>query len=349
MTSHLSTAVFERVVGLPPVEVKKKGFDLEKMFGPRGDKSFPAELRDSRLSQADYDDCLGRWKVWLSVYTVNGVWRNNFICRLNSESAQWQQVMCLGTRKLKEEEREMILYRFKDQAGADPLNYLNFCGMPPLDLLSILDDTDVRLRKIKSVAGNVRENEKQTLRDFERLKKRLSKYERDDNLKKKTADFESALLETLAAEAASVGLKERSSRTKRRVHTENEFAYVVNQLVAESYSNMTSMTLGEWHAWYQEQKRNGIENPDWRTMHSRHWVKSILPAITCLLNAAFPEWFKSNDIENALRKVKACWPKRLESRKKQVKIYLPEYPTCFSADRSLVFLRSVIKFEPPVR
>jgi hypothetical protein len=364
--SHLSIAeymrtrfdaAFGRAVGIAAAEIEKRSPDelaklagssqtawaiCDKIFALRGDGPFPAALRFSNLSQVDYRDCLDLWATWPSflgdgfgrhVSPKNEPWRKRFIKRLTTQSAEWKEIMLLGTRKLPAEQRADILFRFdkQDQANLDPLMYLNLCGVPVLDeILFTLQETEVRLRKIKYIAEVMRDSEGPTMRALARLKEKLSKYAQisryddDIELNKHVTDFESAIARFQAAAAARIEWTKAAPRTKRRVHTEGEFLYVVNCLVAGCYSNITA---------------NDPASGD-------YWIKSILPAVTCILKAAFPDWFRSNDSERVLRKVKACWPRTLDGRKNQAKtkIYLPDH----QVRRSVEFCRTIIKSEPRI-
>lgn len=285
-------AKFGCAVGLPAAEVRKKSvqelcglldassdkaaWDLfDKVSAARGQGPYPAALRFSRLSRADYADCLGLWEGWppfrgdgldKQVSPKNEPWRKEFIYRLKNQSAEWHKLVRLGIQRLKEEEREDILWQFidKDQGNSDPLRYLDLCGVPPFDILSTLQDTEVRRRKIKYIAEAVREYETQTMRALALLKAKLSKseaisrYSDDTEMKKDLEAFEPKIARYYASIAARVGLKQPGSRTKRRAHAENEFRYVAKLLIAESYSEMTANGRGDY------------------------WIKSILPVITCI-------------------------------------------------------------------
>lgn len=166
-------------------------------------------------------------------------------------------------------------------------------------------------------------------------------------LPKKLEEFALELPKIHTELAARVGLKERNSRAKRRLHTGNEFKFLVNQLIVESYSNMTSMTTEEWAQWEFEQRCAGIV-PDRRTAHASHWAKSLIPAITCIVQAAWPQWFNSQDHEHALRKVRSAWPKDPTTRK-PYRIYLAGAFSPTANPLSVKFIRDMINSRPPIR
>lgn len=257
------------------------------------------------------------------------------------------EIMARGIVKFPEGARTAIDRRW-DDADNDPLFYLNLCGVPPIELFEILDDTESRRHKIKAMARAVIDLEISTEKKIAWLKKSKGKSSRSESKAKIQA-----LRDELAVRHASVakGLDlpaKHNPRNKRRVPLDNEFAFAVNQIVSGCYAEMTSMSWEDWREWEAKEIASG-RKLDRRSAHRAHWLKSLLPAITGLMRAAWPDWFQSDLPENSLRKVKACWPKRMLSRKRKIKILIPDYPSSFSIDNSVNFIIDMVKHEPLIR
>jgi hypothetical protein len=332
-----------------PHRASETGFlNLLAAVRPHDDSEpMPEHLRTSRLTVDDYEKLLQLWITWPGYRRDESkVFRENFIRRIMTNDAPlFREVIAIGIRKLPEYAREDIESSF-DMANSDPLMYLNLCGVPPITILAILDETNGRRKRILAESQNVRDFELKTARRIALLKRQgLPAAE----LKLLLQKSENDLTALLASTAAAIGLPRKlNSKAKRRVPIDSEFNFAVNQLVAECYSEVTSKAGQEWQEWDSRECFIGRE-PDRRTAVEVHWTKSLLPTITCLMIAAWPDWFRSASPENSLRKVKACWPKTLKGRNRKEIILLPDYPDPLSVRTALDFIHDLAKYEPPVR
>jgi hypothetical protein len=239
--------------------------------------------------------------------------------------------MTAAVRKLPSSDRDLIDSKFgTGQANSDPLKYLNLCGVPVLNLLSILDRAEIRLRAVPAIAKSLVEDRNRVKRALAREKKSLlnysalfSFYRKDlDDLLKSLAAHETEIDRYFGAVELLINLKEKKPTNKRRVSEGAEFAYTIKQLGAECLCAMSGTTdqSGRLNFDYEilkdircrdladAQRADAIAHLEIETKElGSPWNRSILGALACLVKAAFPAQLGSDDSDKILRKVKEAW------------------------------------------
>lgn len=263
-------------------------------------------------------------------------WRINFLKRIKSLGDEWGDIMVAGMKRLPESERETVLERFNEAAEGEPLFYLNLCGVPPLEVLSGLEETEVRRRAVKYLT-KVKAADEVTLKKTVLQQKQVIErygnlfvylYRKDlTDVQNAFSDFETALKQFMGAVALLIHQSKRAgTRGKRRLTPQDEFGYAIKKIISTISSEMSSMSQPEWDRFYDRESDEKLKL--YRTdtpldqldqlsnqIHQRllkerfsPWDRTVYAAATCLVKAAFPDWFRDgNNPEKALRKVKAGW------------------------------------------
>lgn len=115
---------------------------------------FPWELRRAHLDQQQYGSALNLWSQWpLPAYenkiknilneTEHFRWRQQFLVNLAQKKDQWKEFVERSIFRLNDKAKDDICCRVNDY-GRDVLQFLNDYGIPPLEVLTDLDDARAR-------------------------------------------------------------------------------------------------------------------------------------------------------------------------------------------------------------
>ena len=302
----------------------------KKLLRPSRLSNSPQIDRDqfygSNLGAAEYRAVLEHWiRIAASFPKIRGsvssVWCREFVSRLSSSNQEFSDLVEAGMRKVSEERR--IDSQFREQAGGDPLFYLNLNGVPPAHVLLGMGDIQARIEKLNRAAPLSKELETKTAQAISRLRKVVARYNeiaRPSKLEEALNLLEREYSEFKTTIAAMVGLKSLGDTSKRRTPLIGEFTFAAQILRAVIYSEMNSWVRGD-------------PEPPEREASKR---ELLLPIVACIMKAAWPKWFNTKDPAAVLRKVKTACP--VISRK-PITILLANYPNPWTVDNWCDFVK----------
>jgi hypothetical protein len=188
--------------------------------------------------------------------------------------------------------------------------YLNLLGIPPIEILDILSHYEIRQNALKTLQKNARLADPDIVRLMSAVEQSAAKLRRDlgplfntDELEKAKMNFLAELNSRRAAVREQTGLGDKVPHQRRRFD-DDEGRYFLQRLKLTLQYNLTAE--GE---------------------RAVPWTEEIAAAITCLIHAAFPDYFKamqkcnnhSDQAERMLRKIH-------EELREPLNILMPELP-----------------------
>lgn len=273
-----------------------------------------------------YSELLCLWvhkggQVWLSRRKIEGqYWRSRFLTNLKGNGHRWRSLIFQGLTRPTEFEREDII-DILEKAGNDPLMFLNLCGVPPFDVLGVLEYREARMRKLAPYRERLRQKATReaeakiiekagralkrcellvasyidSINGFARMNRRVPSYSGLPVPEKYPNGDWLRAIARIMRDSAKIGLIPPGA-DKKGGPSKVDFAGAVRDLL-KVCNGQIKARLENRVTIQEERDQNGIEV-------ARVLVKKdyLWGAVAAILMAAFPEWFKRG--KNPIRNMK---------------------------------------------
>lgn len=263
-------------------------------------KGLDEELENASLNQTDYEKVLSLWveegsNRWLPIRIIGGEqWRRRFIGDLKEKRQVWRELIRKGTKRPNSLDKEDIDY-WLILADGDPLMFLNLAGTPPLKILCELEKWSSGIETMNRLREGFRS--KAFVDDIKLLKKAVRVVDKYQPLIRTYIDFTNYLYSFAEQKHRDIEYKPVSA--PKNLPDSNSLEPVMKIIQNAQEIGLAPPGIKE---------RGGppkVEFPhivkvlavittkeSWPVKESKiHWG-----AITALLMAAFPKWFKgAND------------------------------------------------------
>lgn len=240
-------------------------------------------------------------------------WRDKLGSHLKNGKDRWKKIIRDGAKRPNWSEEDNIRY-WLDEADGDPLMFLNLAGVPPLDTLFILEDRKRQMDLSLPVWRRFRfrkEGDKE--KDINQLTKAARVL---DSYELLLGDYIKIINRLEGKDDLIPTLYIPTLPSKNKLPIPDKYPKGDGlRAIAEIIRNAKTLGLIP-SSWEKEDKRGGAPKAgfphlvkDLTRIVQRHlgerWEKVSWGAITALLMAAFPEWFKRD--KDPIRNVKTAY------------------------------------------